>query len=100
MNLNVYTVYVLISTEPAPQASVSSRRATFGGNVCPKLFTSGLKRVLGLNLPVVFELCLRLSFIVGMISAVKIFHRRAQLTHVTHLTNLFCCLVCLMILKL
>ena len=65
MNLNVYTVYILISTEPAPQASVSRRRATFGGNVCPKLFTSGLKRVLGLNLPVVFELCLRLSFMVA-----------------------------------
>ena len=34
MNLNVYvTVYILISTEPAPQARISRCRTTFGGNV-------------------------------------------------------------------
>ena len=68
----------------------------------PMLFTFGVKHVLGLNLPVVFELCLRLSFIVTdkRWARCRSFNRSVQLTHVTHLTNLFCCLVRFMILKL
>jgi hypothetical protein len=58
---NVYTEYMLISTEPAPQARITSCQTTFGGNVCAQAVQVRLKTCVRLNTSsFVFTLCVRL----------------------------------------